>query len=336
MDKKISAVINKSLAGGEITAGEMAALLSVDHLSEEAFALCGASRRIAHAASGGKAEVHGQVGLDCGPCPQNCKFCSFAADNKVFEQPVTRSAEEILEKSLRLEADGANAIYLMATARYPFGDYLKIAREVKASLKKDTALIANIDDFGEEGARALKKSGFDGIYHVVHMGEGKDTLIRPQTRLNTIAAAQKAGLLIGTAVEPIGPEHSHDEIIEKTMYIRSIKPAHAGTGRRIHIPGSPLAARGQFSAVEIMVIQAAIILALGYGIKGHCGEVRVGSLAGVNLAFAEAGSNPRDTETDTVRSAPVQTRRNELQENGWEIQDGSSAIFKRSREQKIR
>lgn len=328
MVKKIVEIMNLAVDGGEITASDLAELLAVPYLSEEAFMIRYASRKIVQAASQGRAEVHGQVGIDCGPCPKNCQFCSFAAGNKVFAQPVVRDLEEIIARCVRLEADGANAIFLMATAQYPFADFLKTAREVKAALKPETPFIANTDDFDDEGAQALKKIGFTGIYHVMHMGEGRETEIRPQTRMKTIAAARKAGLLVGTAVEPIGPEHSVAEIIEKTMLVREMKPAHAGVGRRILVPGSPLAVHGQFSAAQISHIQASIILVLGYQTTGHCGEHEIGAMTGVNLAFAEAGSNPRDTEVETVKGSTIGARRAELRESGWEILQGPSLMFR--------
>ncbi|SHN58056.1 radical SAM protein [Desulfitobacterium chlororespirans] len=327
MKQKLGEIIKKALEGGEITAEELKELLMVPSLAEEAYLLCAASRKMVERASQSKAEVHGQVGIDCGPCPKNCAFCSFAARNQVFPEAIVRTAEDIVSRCLSLEKEGANAIFLMATARYAFADYLKIAREVKRELKPETPLIANIDDFGDEEAQALKKTGFQGIYHVMHMGEGRETEIEPRIRLKTITAALKAGLEIGTAVEPIGPEHSLDEIIEKTMLIRAMKPAHAGVGRRIKIPGSSLAVHGQFNAAQIASVQAAVILALGYEVKGHCGEHGIGAMAGVNLAFAEAGSNPRDTEVNTVKGDNVGIRRAELREAGWEIHEGPSVIF---------
>ncbi|TWH57218.1 biotin synthase [Desulfitobacterium sp. LBE] len=327
MDKKIDQIIHKALDGGEINEGELLSLLSVQSLSEESFMIRYASRKMSEAASGGKAEVHAQVGIDNGPCPKNCGFCSFAAVNKVFPQPVIRSLEEVIASCLTLEADGANAVYLMETARYPFADFIRMAREVKAALKPETTFIANTDDFDEEGARALKEAGFHGIYHVVHMGEGTTTAIEPRTRLKTIAAAQKAGLLIGTAVEPIGPEHSKEEIVEKTMLIREMGPVHAGAGGRVHIPGSVLEAHGVLTGAQTSHILAAVKLAIGYQVRGHCGGLEMGAMAGVNLTWAEVGSNPRDTETNTVRGSTVKLRQDELREAGWEVLEGPSVMF---------
>jgi rhodanese-related sulfurtransferase len=93
----------------------------------------------------------------------------------------------------------------MATASLSFSDFLNIGRLVRRSLEAETILIANIEDFGIQEAVALKEAGFNGVYHAVRLGEGKDTRISMQKRLETIAAVHKAGLKLGTCVEPVGP-----------------------------------------------------------------------------------------------------------------------------------
>jgi biotin synthase len=330
VNNQISQITNKAIDGGEITALELRSLLNVDSLSEEAYLIQCAARKVSAAAANGKAEVYAQVGMDVGPCPKDCQFCSFAPVNKVFPKEKVYSLEEIIEKSLRFEVDGANAIYLMATANYKFADYLEVTKEVRAALKPKTPMVANIDDFDEDEARALKKAGFAGVYHVMRMGEGIVTGIDPQVRVRTITAAQKAGLLVGACVEPIGPEHSIDEIVEKAMFIKKMKLVHAGVGRRLKIPGSPLAIHGILTGVQQAHIVGAVKLAMGYSIAGHgagCGCEELTTLAGGNLLWAESGSNPRDTKANTVIGGTVASKREILHETGWKIVDGPSVLF---------
>ena len=328
MDKNVRRIINKALNGGELTTGELKQLLIVDCLSEEAYMLQYASRKVSAAASGSRAEVHAQVGINAGPCPKNCQFCSFAQSNKVFSKEKKFSLEEIIEKSLRFEADGANAIYLMGTANYKHGDFLAVARDVRAVLKPETPMVANVDDFDEEEAIAMKKAGLAGVYHVVRIGEGSVTGIDPKVRLRTIAAAQKAGLLVGTCVEPVGPEHSAEEIISIIMLVKALKPVYSGVGRRVDIPGSPLKAHGALNLARNTSIIAAVKLAMGYKVAGHAGgPSELAAMAGVNLSWAEAGSNPRDTQANTVIGGTVASRRQAFEEAGWEMVDGPSVMF---------
>jgi Biotin synthase and related enzymes len=329
MDKHISRIIQKALDGGELTAPELKDLLSVDALSEEAYMLQYAARKMSAVASGGRAEVHAQVGMNVGPCPKNCQFCAFAEVNRVFPEEKTFSLAEIIEKARRFEADGANAIYLMATATYKFDNFLAVAREVRTALKPETPMVANVDDFDADGARALKNVGFAGIYHVVRMGEGIVTGIDPKVRLQTIAAAENAGLLVGTCVEPIGPEHSAEEIIDIIMLVKAMKLAHAGVGRRVDIPGSPLAVHGALHLARYVPIIATIKLAMGYSVAGHAsGATELAAMTGVNLSWAESGSNPRDTKEQTVIGGTVANRRQAFEEAGWKVVDGPSVLFR--------
>jgi biotin synthase len=329
MNKNIAQIINKATDGGVIDAQELRELFAVNYLSEESYMIQYASRKISEAASNGKAEVHAQMGINVGPCPRNCQFCSFAEINKIFTESKQNPLDEIIENCLKFEADGANAIDVMITASYNFNDYLKVARAIKAALKTDIPLIANVGDFGEEAAKELKKAGFTGIYHAIRLGEGTVTAIDPKLRWRTIQAAQKAGLLVGTCLEPVGPEHSLDEMVEKTIYTRDMKAVYSGAGRRITIPASPLAAHGMLNYGQMGHILAAVRLATGYEMVGNCTHEpnHIGAMAGANLLWAEVGSNPRDVEENTVRGWTVKRCHEVLKEAGWNILEGPSVMY---------
>jgi biotin synthase len=211
--------------------------------------------------------------------------------------------EEVGRLALKAEAEGANALFLMSTGDYPLGQFLEISGEVRKKLKPDTVMIANVGDFKYEEGKRLREVGFTGIYHAVRMGEGRDTSIDPQTRLQTIQAAGEAGLLIGTCVEPIGPEHSNEEIAEKIMIGREMNPCYSGAMRRINVPGSRLERFGMISEYRLAFLVAVVRLAMGSQVTGNCTHEPnvLGATAGANLFWAEAGSNPRDTETETSK-----------------------------------
>ncbi len=329
MDKGIAKIVYKALDGGEITAAEIKKLFSVDWLSEEGFLLQYASRKMSEATTKGKAEVHGQVGIDVGPCPKNCEYCSFAAKHSVFPIPEVHPLTEIVEACQGLEAAGANAVYLMATAAVALPDYIKIAREVRAALRPETPLIANVDDFDGDGARALRKAGIAGIYHCVRLGEGKVTAIDPRVRVRTIRAAKKAGLLLGTSVGPVGPEHTVEELTATTVLTRDLKPVNSAACRRINIPGLPLTAHGSVRYGQMAHILAVVRLASGYDVIGFGTHEPngMGAMAGANLFWAERGTNPRDTSETTVRGWTVEQARALLVEAGWEALEGPSAMF---------
>jgi biotin synthase len=238
---------------------------------------------------------------------------------------------EVVLRAQKAEVEGANAIFLMATGDYPFGKFIETAREVRGRLRPDTVMVANTGDFGVKEGKRLKEAGFNGIYHAVRMGEGKDTRISPETRKKTIQAAKESGLLVGTCVEPVGPEHTPEEIAEKTLIARGFQPCYSGAARRISIPGSPLEKFGMISEYRMAFLVAVVRLAMGRELIGNCTHEPnlLGAASGANLFWAEAGANPRDTavETSKARGWDVESCIRLFQEADFEVRKGPSVIY---------
>jgi biotin synthase len=192
-------------------------------------------------------------------------------------------------------------------------------------------LIANIGDFDYAKAITLKEAGFTGVYHALRLGEGQVTRIEARVRRQSIEAARKSGLQIGTCVEPVGPEHSVDELVEKTLIARDIRPVFSGAARRISIPNTEMEALGMASEVKMAHILAVVRLAMGYEIPGNCTHEPsvMGAAVGGNLLWAEAGSNPRDTkiETEKSRGFDVGCCQTIFHEADWKILQGPSCFF---------
>jgi biotin synthase len=327
--------VHKVFDGQFLTKEEIISLLRINHLSVDAGYVMAAANILTRTASKGKAEVHAQIGLNLSPCPNNCSFCAFAAKNGVFKDRKELSIEEIIQSALRAEADGANAIFFMTTHDYPFRRYIEISKEVRSKLKPDAVMITNIGDFGLKEGREIKEAGYTGIYHAVRMGEGRDTGIDPKIRLNTINAAQDAGLLVGTCVEPIGPEHSIEEIAEKILIGREMKPCYSGAMRRISIPGSEFEQYGMISEYRLAFLVAVVRLAMGRNIVGNCTHEPniLGATGGANLFWAEVGTNPRDTEVDTSqgRGTDVKSCMKMFREADFDMLCGPSIIYSKTR-----
>jgi len=331
IDSDIENIVDKVMDGDLITKDEIICLLKKDYHSLAGGMIMAAANEINRAAFQGKAEVHAQIGLNLSPCPNKCSFCAFAATNAVFKETNELDVEDVIQLALKAEISGANAIFFMTTGDYPFGRFIEISKDVKGKLKPDTVMIANIGDFGYQEGKRLKDAGYTGIYHAVRMGEGKDTNIGPQTRLTTFRAAHDSGLLLGTCVEPVGPEHSIEEIAEKILIGRDAKPCYSGAMRRISIPGSPLKKYGMISELHLAYLVSVVRLAMGKKLIGNCTHEPniLGATAGANLFWAEAGSNPRDTEAETSKSrgADVKSCIHIFKETDFEVLKGPSVIY---------
>jgi biotin synthase len=328
---EVSQIVSRAEHGDLPTAEELACLFEAPLFTPEAALIQVAARDLSHQACQGQTEVHAQIGLNIAPCPKDCKFCAFAACNGVFTEATEIPVEQVVAAAVNFQNDGANAIYLMGTANYPMDRYLDIAHRVRRALDDRTVLVANVGDFDADGARALKEAGFAGVYHAVRMGEGRDTRLDPDRRLATFEYARQAGLQIGTCVEPVGPEHTTEELVEKTLITRRARPVYSGAARRIPIPGTELGRRGTISEARMAHIVAVVRLALGIEVRGNCTHepCSIAAASGATLLWAEVGSNPRDSQAETkgARGLTVGQCRTCLREAEWDVLDGPSRIF---------
>ena len=329
MEREISRIINKALDGSLLTEKEIATLFKVEDFTEESVAIQLAGRRFSSQLLDGKAEIHGQIGIDIGLCHRDCKYCAFAASNKVFTDREELELDKIIEGVHSMEKQGANAIYLMATARYDFEKFIEVSKAVHSKMLTNVPMIANVDDFDLSKAKELLKAGYAGVYHAIRMGEGEFTNIPLEKRIESIKSAQEAGLKVGMCVEPVGPEHTIEELVEKTLLTRDLGAVFSGAMRRTQIPTSVLAKHGQLNYARMATIVGAVSLATGIKIGGNCTHEpnALAVNAGANLLWAEVGSNPRDTNAETVRGWTVNKCRELYHECGWEVLEGPSKMF---------
>jgi biotin synthase len=258
-------------------------------------------------------------------------FCSFAKANNIFTSATEITPEQAVAQALQFEKEGANAIYMMTTAMYPFGKFIEIGKEVRAHLKPETVLVANIGDQNLEDAQRLKDAGFAGVYHALRLREGTDTKISPEKRKESIRNFKEAGLVVGTCVEPVGPEHTNEELADKIIFTASFDPAYSGAARRIPIPGTRMAQLGSISELRMAQIVAVTRLGMPRSVMGNCTHepCTLGAIGGANFFWAEVGANPRDIKekTEEGRGESVASCSTLFQESAWDIWQGSSRFF---------
>jgi biotin synthase len=327
---QVDDVIRKAQNGESLSRQDLLRLLDGPPDAPDSFRVMAEAHASSRQLSGGQAEVHAQLALNLSPCPCDCAFCSFAGSNRVFAKAFELSGEQAVAYALEFEAAGANAIYLMTTANYPFGRLLEMGQELRRNLDPGAVLVANVGDRTYADACRLRDAGFAGVYHALRLREGVDSQIPPEQRRESIRNFHEAGLKVGTCVEPIGPEHTSEEIADLIAFTASIRPAYSGAARRIPIPGTRLATFGMISELRLAQIVAIARLALP-GVVGHCTHepCTLGAIAGANLFWAEVGANPRDTRerTEEGRGGNVETCRSLFWESGWDTWRGPSRFF---------
>lgn len=326
--------IQQSQSSEPFTSQQLIQMLALAPDSAKAYQIMAEANRISQELTKNKAEIHAQLALNLAPCPCNCKFCSFAAVNGIFSKSKKINPKMAVSYARQFEQKGANAIYVMTTANYDFGEFMEISREIRRNLKQETILVANIGDVNLARAKKVKSAGYQGVYHAVRLREGVDTGLNPSDRLNSIRVFQEAGLLVGTCVEPIGPEHSNAEIADMILLTNSFSPVFSGAARRIPVPGSALEKYGMISELRMAQIVAVTRLGLSRKIKGNCTHepCTLGVMGGANLLWAEAGANPRDIEekTEKNRGCSIENCRSIYEETNWGLLKGPSVYFSKT------
>lgn len=324
-------IIKKSRNSDTFSREEIISMLTFPPSGLETYVIMAEASRISHEVSTNLAEIHAQLAVNLAPCPRDCLFCSFAVANNIFHTSVVISPAEATAQAVQFEGDGANAIYVMATATFDSGRYLETAREIRNSLNPKTTMIANVGDEFANQAASLVEAGFQGVYHALRLREGVDTTIDPTRRIESITAFQAAGLIVGTCVEPIGPEHSNEELADMILFTASINPAFSGAARRIPIAGTALSGLGIISELRMAQIVAVTRLAMPRSVLGNCSHEpgAVPIIGGANLLWAEVGANPRDTieKTEDGRGNSVNSIRKLFSETEWQTKIGPSHFF---------
>ncbi len=332
IDPKIESILDKALAEEEISRPEAVELMKIDENSHEMYALTSAANTLTRRQFSDRGEVYAQVGINLWPCPKNCAFCFFGEKWNLFKSRLEFSLEDVVRRAKAFEDAGANAIFLMTTADYPFDRYIEIARAVRKTISPDMPMVANTGDFGPDKARELVVAGFQGAYHVCRLREGKDTEIDPEDRLQTLKALKDAGLDLGYCVEPIGPEHSPEELVEEMFRGKESGAVNQASMWRVPVPGVPLAKLGKISGVSLAKAVAVTRIVVGNSIRAMgVHEPRVLALrAGANQIYAETGPNPRDTTEDTSKGIgfSVETCKKLLEEAGYKPLKGPTKVFR--------
>jgi biotin synthase len=306
VDHKIIGILDKARNGLAPGREECIFLLQFPETSLEAALVRAVSDSITRQRFDNQGIILGQIGVEIAPCPGMCRFCGFGQGHTTFESSFM-SDENILLNADSFTASGElYALFLMTMHAFDFERLIHIVGMVKKRIPRDTQIVVNNGDFHQAQARDLKAAGVTGAYHVRRLREGIDTALDPEHREKTIRAIKDSGLDWYYCCEPIGPEHSPQELVEQIFIGLEFGCLQHAAMRRVYHPSAPLSLRGQISELRLAQITAVVALA-----TLACRETKsiavhepnlLGLAAGANAVYAESGANPRDTEKNTTGS----------------------------------
>lgn len=308
---KVRDILESALSGAAPSRDACEKLLTFSEHSMEAAQTRAVADHLSRQRYDNKAMLLGQIGVETAACPGNCRFCVFGKDHTTFPE-VRMTREQLIERLHDFVRGGAlYALFLMYMHEYDFSQLLETVSTVATELDGRCELVVNVGDFDLEQAWDLQAAGADGAYHVCRLREGEDTDLAPEARKQTIEVIRDAELKWYYCCEPVGPEHTPRELVDQ-MFLGVERGCfqHAAM-RRVWLPDSPLADRGQISELRLAQIVAVVTLAsLGSpetrNIAVHEPNL-IGLTSGANVVYAECGINPRDTAEDTASGRGLDT-----------------------------
>jgi len=302
--RPIERIFDAAMEGKVPSRQECLLLLGFPDTSPEAAILRATADAVSRKRFGNQGILQAQIGLETSSCPGGCGFCVFGEGHSVGARR-SLSDEEILLKAQEATADGdLKTLFLMTMHTFDLERFLEIVCKVKTVIPSHTQIIANVGDFDLSQAQMMKASGIAGAYHVCRLREGIDNKLDPAVRKKTLGAIREAGMDLYFCVEPIGPEHSNEELMDQMAIGFEYGCTQHAAMRRVAVPGTPLCGRGQITELRQALVVAVVTLAsLGCPVVKNIGVHEpnlLGLTAGANAISAETGANPRDTEVDTA------------------------------------
>ena len=297
-DESFNIVIKNIFDGIGPDKEECKYLLNFEPHSLESTILMSIANNICRTRLDNSGVIYAQIGMDIAPCGANCEFCSFSAEHADIK-PHRMSMEEIEFAVQTLSREGdLYGVFLMTMENVDIGYVLHAVRTTRSSLTSNSQIWVNIGDVTTGEADKLKEAGVNGAYHVLRLREGIDTNLNPDDRLKTFESIRKAGLQLYTCCEPIGEEHSAEEIFDRVFMNYKYGLVQQSAMRRTYIPSLPISKRGAISQLRLAHITAIIALsAVSHPeiLATACHEPNLlGLVSGSNITSAEWGDNPRD------------------------------------------
>jgi biotin synthase len=296
-DTKVDGVLKEATDGRPITKAEAQFLLSFPENSLEAALLRAVGNSVSRRRFGHSALLLGQIGVDMAPCDGDCCFCFFAKSHTTIQASLLPT-EEVIARCHRFAAGGAQGVFLMTMHRFGFEWFRDLCATLRQSIPAHLEILANVGDVDLAQLKELHDAGVTGAYHVCRLREGIDSCMDPAQRRATIERIIESGMAWYTLCEPIGPEHTPQELAEQIWLGVDLPCRQHGAMQRFPVPGSPLYAKGQISLAKLGQIVAVIALATSQKEEMTSLAVNVsnivGLFSGANAFFPEAGEPQAD------------------------------------------
>lgn len=294
----IDKVYDEGIRGASQPRDVIIKLLELAPDSEEVSYLRDRACEFAHIATDNRAGISGAIGVDMCSCDMNCKFCSFGTEWGLIKEDVTFTKEEVVELVRGYVEAGVTTVTLRSTEFYDMNTLTEWLDDIRTQVPGNYLINLNVGELTPAMAEAAYLAGATNAYHVIRLREGIDTPFDVKLRQRTIKAISESPLRYGTCVEPIGIEHTNEELADKILENLSYRPYSMGCMARVNVPGTPFEGVEQVS--EERMLQILATMRLSVGTKVRCCSIHPAIpealYAGGSSFTVERGANPRDVD----------------------------------------
>lgn len=301
IDAKAAEMLSRGWYKERLEASDCEYLLTFRDKSSEANLAASLANRLVHKACNEVGQICAEIEISTGPCPNNCKFCRFAEGTTssrffdISDSVLAKYTEEIGGFS-----DVKN-IRLMTCGDANIDDLCRQVGVVRDHARKGTRIYVNTRDLEMDDCRRLKNAGAYGAYHACRIGEGRDTDIKSEMRLNTISNLTSSGLQVITGVEPIGPEHDIKEIVESFYRVLNMKCASCEIYARDPVLGTKFNQYGKLNPSRLTQIKSVLTLASSWYVPPSRVAYPGTYVTGQNVAFAKYNSENGKEQIEAAR-----------------------------------
>ncbi|MBO4552079.1 MAG: hypothetical protein J5673_02645 [Candidatus Methanomethylophilaceae archaeon] len=304
MDQAAVELLLKGYNRGRLSKDDCRYLLSFQEFSAEAIFTRDLFTRFFRDNCANTAAIGAQIGIYTGPCSGNCGFCNFGAGHTMSKTYIMPDDVLIgyLDECSRY--GDVSSISLMTNQDCPIDILVHSVEIAKDYVPKGTEIMVNTGDRSVDDFMRLKDAGAVTAYHVCRMGEGRDTAFDPKDRIQTMRNIKEAGLNLMTCTEPVGAEHTVDEVIGNYFGGMEGGCDCGYLALRMPVFGTPMGGMPTLSIKRYHQMQSVLGLASAW----HDGGRRVtgwdtGYFTGLNTLSAEFAGSPRDSAPFSERSA---------------------------------
>lgn len=288
----------KCLAGAPLSRGEIISLLGVEVGSADDEYLRAAAREAADKIAGGRGYIWCAVGMDYAPCTMNCKFCSFGEKWGIVREPRHFEPEQVFAHVRTYAENGAAYIVLRTTEFYDLETLFGYIPKIRAEVPGEYAIILNTGELEPADAERAKAAGVYGVYHALRLREGTDTPFNPAERVATMRNVSASGMTLVSLVEPLGCEHTDEEIADSFLNAAACGAKICGAMARFPVEGTPFGSSPMISGQRLAHVVAALRLSGGSAVRDICVHKATPEAleSGANVMVVESGAIPRDSD----------------------------------------